>query len=246
MNHSGSFLPPYLSTRTLAFCLSALLLTTAATFSVSAGFEISEVQLLVGVMNEGTIDAVDRYAHGLLRDYLATARVGLVSATALLFGIWLFRSRINCRALGARRFQYSRKWALLGFAIPPLNLIRPLQVVSEVWRASDPATQSPLDWKTVAVPRFLRIWWWMLVGSMGVELLGMALTTTNGVTLFQLTGARGIGAVADLGATIAAVLGYLVVSGISAAQDRKWAILSGTADLPETVLLGDPGIPALL
>ena len=102
MDHSGSFLPPYLSTRTTAFSLSALLLVTAAVFSVSAGFEISEVRLLVGAMDDGAISAMDRYTHSLMRTTLATTRIGLVGTTALLFASWLYRSRINGRAFGSR------------------------------------------------------------------------------------------------------------------------------------------------
>ncbi len=251
MDHSGSFLPPYVSSRTMAFCLSALLLITAATFSVSAGFEISEVQLLVGALGENKVSAIDRHTHNLMRSSLATARVGLVCASALLFGCWLYRSRINGRAFGSRRFQYLRKWALLGFVIPLLNLIRPLQVVSEVWRVSDPrSTENPFDWRMLAVPRFVQVWWWMLVGCAGFELLAIALTMATGVTLGQLTIARGISVLADLGATLSAVLGYLVVSGISRAQDQKWAILSRPAVLTEAVprndAIRDPAIAALL
>jgi hypothetical protein len=251
VDRSGSFLPPYLSTRTMATCLSVLLLLTAATFSVSAGFEISEVRLLAGVMGEGQVSAVDRYVHSLMRSVLATVRIGLVATTALLFASWLYRSRINGRAFGSRRFEYPRKWALLGFAVPLLNLIRPLQVVSEVWRVSDPqATENPFDWKVVPVPRFVQIWWWMLIGCAGFELLAMSMAMTTGVTLGQLTVARAISAFADLGATVSAVLGYLVVTGISRAQDRKWAILSGAAIPTEAYqpdnTIRDPVIASLL
>jgi hypothetical protein len=252
VEHSGSFLPSYLSTRTMAAWLSVLLLFTAATFSVSAGFEISEVRLLVGALsNDSQVSTVDRYAHSLMRNTLAMMRIGLVGISALLFGSWLYRSRINGRAFGARRFQYPRKWALLGFVVPLLNLIRPLQVVCEVWRVSDPrATENPFDWKVIEVPRFVHAWWWMLVGCAGFECLAMVLTQTTSVTLGQLTLARVISVFADLGATGAAVLGYLIVVGISTAQDRKWAILSGVlpADefTPPSEAIRDPAIAAML
>ncbi len=251
MHRSGSFLPPYLSTRTMTFYLSALLLITAASFSVSAGFEISEVRLLVGLMSDASVNPVDRYVHSLIRDSLSTARGCLFAVTAVVFSLWLYRSRINGRAFGARRFEYPRKWALLGFVVPVLNLIRPLQVVSEVWRVSDPtAIDNPFDWKIVPVPRTLAVWWWMMLGCGCVALIGLALTTTSGLTLGQLTVARGISIVGYLGATVSTVLGYLIVTHISSAQDRKWELLSGEPIRAETAFqgdgIGDPAIAALL
>lgn|GEM_PF-1431866 len=250
MQRSGSFLPPYLSTRTSSLYLSCLLLITAASFSVSAGFEISEVRLLVGLIDEGSISVIERNAHSLVRHSLSWVRISLVVLSATLFGVWLYRARINGRAFGARRFEYSRKWALLGFLIPVLNLVRPLQVVSEVWRVSDPCQiGNPFAWKVATVPRFVQLWWWLLVGCGGVTLIGLALTTTSGVTVVQLTVARGLSVIGDLGATVSAVLGSLIVISISRAQDRKWAMLSGTpaqsAATSRDDAFGDPAIAGM-
>jgi len=251
MYRPGSFLPEYLSTRTMAGFLAALLLCSAGLFSISAGFEVSEVRLLVSAHDDGSISAVDRFSHSLLRHYLAIGRLATVGATAVLFIVWLFRCRVNARAFGARRFEFSRRWVVLAFAIPIVNLIRPLQVVSEVWRASDPrAARNPFDWKVVPVPSFVSGWWWMLVGVAALELLAMAMVTSTGVTLQRMTLARGLSALADLGAAVTAVLAHLVVNGIARAQDDKWAVLRGLMVPPATDAnrdaIGDPVIASML
>jgi hypothetical protein len=230
MDRSDSFLPPYVSMKPVSLWLSVLLLVTAAISAVAAGFEITEIRLLVGVMGDAEITSLQRFTHGLTRHFLMVSRVGLLVATVTLFISWLFFARVNARAFGCRRFTYSRKWAVLAFLLPGVNLIRPLQIVREIWKASDPSgTEHPLAWKAVEVPEFVNTWWWMLLVCGALALLGMAITTSTGATIERLIVARGITTIANLAAAVTAVLGYLVVSGIEEAQDAKWSILSGWA-----------------
>lgn len=230
MDRSDSFLPPYVSLKPVSLWLSILLLLTAAFSALSAGFEITEIRLLVGVLGEGEITPMERFTHGLTRNFLVFARIGLLVATSGLFVTWLFFARINARAFGCRRFAYSRRWALFAFVLPGVNLLRPLLIVREVWQASDPrGTDHPLAWKAMPVPEFLPAWWWMLLASGMLALVGVAITTSTGVTIERLIAARGVTLLADLSAAITAVLGYLVVSGIDEAQDAKWSVLTGWA-----------------
>ncbi len=48
MERRDRFLPPYVSTRFTARLLTILLLLTAAVSGLSAGFEISQIQLFAG------------------------------------------------------------------------------------------------------------------------------------------------------------------------------------------------------
>lgn len=228
MDRAGNFLPPYVSTRNLATFLSALLLFTAAMSAVSAGFEISEIQLVSSLIKGVVISSHERWSHGVTRIVIATLRGVLLAGAAVAFIVWLHRARVNARAFGCRRFRYSRSWTISGFLIPLANFVIPFQVISEVWRASDPrAVQSPTEWKVMPVPRILPVWWVLLLGSGALALLSAGLITSFGVDLPRVRVARGICVVADLAASATAVLGYLVVSRIATAQDRKWWILNG-------------------
>ena len=138
MERRDRFLPPYISTRFTARLLTILLLLTAAVSGLSAGFEISQIHLLSGVGSYTEVNEETRWAHTFIRNTLLVSRLVLYGAIAVAFIAWLHRCRINVRAFGCRRFRYSRTWAINGFFVPILNFFRPYQVVSEVWRASDP------------------------------------------------------------------------------------------------------------
>ena len=246
MDRSGSFLPPYMSTRTTGLCLAALFLIAAGLSSISAGFEISEIRLLSVLLDEQTIAWNDRWAHGVLRTALAAARATLLVATVPVFLIWLYSARVNVRSFGSRRFRYSRKWTYLGFLIPGANLVIPFQVISEVWQASDSrGIATPVAWKAIRVPGFVRWWWGLLLGSLALELIAAALVTSVGADLGRIRLARGMSALSDVGVAASAVLAYLLVTGISNGQDRKWAVLCGDrvphAPIPDAIpSLGEP------
>jgi hypothetical protein len=234
MGRLAGFLPPYVSTRTTVGCLTILLALMAALSSVSLGFEISEIRLLSKIQANLQLDDELVRAHSLVREVLAASSGALAATIALTFIAFLHRSRINARAFGSRRFRFSRVWVLIGFLIPGLNLIRPFQVTSEIWKASDPrATESPVAWKTVRVPRLVSAWWGMLIISVSLELLVIALTNGSGATIESLWTARWVGATAALATAVTAVLTCVLVLGIERAQTQKWSLLNRSIAPPD-------------
>ena len=227
MESRDRFLPPYVSTRFTARLLIILLLLTAAVAGLSAGFEISQLQLLSSVDSYTEVGEEARWAHTLIRNTLFVSRLTLYGAIAVAFIVWLHRVRINARAFGCRRFRYSRVWAIIGFFIPILNFFRPCQVVSEVWRASDPrAIETPVAWISMPVSRYVPAWWLTLLASAFLEILAAALVTHSGVTVDDLFAAQSIGVLVGITSASSAVLAFLVISGIEESQQEKWAIIS--------------------
>jgi hypothetical protein len=72
----------------------------------------------------------------------------------VLFIIWLFRlvSDVDRRRPGTLR--YSTGWAIGGWFVPLLNLVRPKQVVDDAWRSASPASA----WATTS-PWWIQAWW---------------------------------------------------------------------------------------
>ncbi len=228
MERRDRFLPPYVSTRRMARLLTILLLVTAAVSGLSAGFEISQIQFLSSVGIDTEVSEETLWAHTLIRNSLLASRLVLYAAVAVAFIIWLHRCRINVRAFGCRRFRYSRIWTIIGFFIPIIHFLRPYQVVSEVWRASDlRAVETPVAWISMPVSNFVPAWWLTLIASALLEILAAALVTHSGVTIGDLFAARSIGVLVGITSASSAVLAYLVVSGIEESQQEKWAIISG-------------------
>jgi hypothetical protein len=227
MERRDRFLPPYISTRLTARLLTILLLLTAAVSGLSAGFEISQIQLLSSVGKYSDVNEETRWAHTFIRNSLLVSRLALYGVIAVAFIAWIHRCRINVRAFGSRRLRYPRIWAIIGFIIPIVNLFRPYQVVSEVWRASDPrAVETPVAWIAMPVSRYIPAWWAMLLVSAFLEILAAGLVTHSGVTADDLFAARSIGVLVGITAASSAVLAYLVISGIEEAQKEKWEIIS--------------------
>ncbi len=89
--------------------------------------------------------------------------LALAIASAAAFLVWFHKARRNLPALGADNCQYDQWWAVGGFFIPILNLVRPFQVMREVWNASDPDDKGFLTpvqvhyWRQATPPV---VWWW--------------------------------------------------------------------------------------
>jgi hypothetical protein len=49
------------------------------------------------------------------------------------------RAYRNLPALGAESPRFSSGWAVGAWFVPFLNLVRPKQIMDDIWRASDPA-----------------------------------------------------------------------------------------------------------
>ena len=141
---SLNMLPLYFSTRRTARVLGIVFVLAAAIGWIAAGYDLGELRTIHGGAELAPAAVL---AHDLAGERIAAAQIACAVLLAALFVPWLYQARANVRALGARRLRFGREWTYLAFAIPVLNAYRPYQVVSEVWRGSDPASVDPLGWQ---------------------------------------------------------------------------------------------------
>jgi hypothetical protein len=82
-----------------------------------------------------------------------------------LLALWTRRLYENLRALGTRELRFPERWALAGWFVPFLNLVRPKQIVDDIWRASDPVRHPKKAWDQRPVSNLLHWWWfsWVLL-----------------------------------------------------------------------------------
>jgi hypothetical protein len=226
---SLSLRPLYFSTRRMARVLGVLFVLGAAVSWIAAGYDLGELRAMRG---GAPLAPALLLAHDLAGERIAAAQIGFAVLLAAVFVPWLHQARANLRALGARRMRFRREWAYLGFVIPVLNAYRPYQVVSEVWRGSDPASVDPLGWQRLPTAPIVLAWWLGLTGWVGFAFFA-ELVLRNAPVIEHVQIARALALVGDVGAAVSASLGYFVVARISAAQDAKWARL-GLAESAET------------
>jgi len=222
---SASLFSHFVSTRRTFRWLTALVILSAAVLWVTVGFDIAEVRLF-GRQGQGVASANDRAAHAVVRDGIFLAQAAALTLTSIAFMTWLYRCRVNLRAFGTRRLRYSRNWAIFGFLIPVLNLIRPYQVAREVWQASDPSTDDPFEWKLVKPPFLFHAWWGSFILFVVFKLLAIWMASSSAYDPHRLQVAQGVELLADFMAAVSVTFVYFVVERITDAQDLKWQNLA--------------------
>ena len=131
---------------------------------VPGGLKAKAAMVLLGVMALVDLLGIADNLYALLYAFLSNSNIGFPSAgaeavvglpdwliaafglgvmaaylaTIVVFLMWFYRAHKNLPALGITGLEYSPGWAIGGFFIPILNLVRPYQVAKEIWDSSDP------------------------------------------------------------------------------------------------------------
>jgi predicted RNA-binding Zn-ribbon protein involved in translation (DUF1610 family) len=77
--------------------------------------------------------------------------------TAVVFLMWIYTAYGNLESFGVKGLENSAGWAVGGFFIPIFNLLGPLYVVQEIWKASDPRVRD--SWKEGSASALAAFWW---------------------------------------------------------------------------------------
>jgi hypothetical protein len=94
---------------------------------------------------------------------------GLGIATGITFLKWIYRAYKNIQGFGAEGLRFSPGWAVGYYFIPILSLIRPVQVMSEIWRASD----DPRNWRRRSGSWLIASWWTLFLLYTGVTQISL-------------------------------------------------------------------------
>jgi hypothetical protein len=158
--------PPYRPLTVLAWAVVALL---AADLVVTALSVRSDWGLL-DLTNPQAQDAAavadaEQAAWDARLSLLALLQAGLYLATGVAFVAWFHRAYQNLVAFGTEALRFTTGWAVGGWLVPILSLVRPKQLADDLWRATDPALpdQPGAAWKLVRVPPWLHAWWLLFV-----------------------------------------------------------------------------------
>ena len=200
MRFEGRATTPFFPTRRLATVLSSLLVANSLLYGI---------QLLLGPL-PGPPKAS------------SALKILMTGGTSAVFLHWLYLSRANLRAFGMRRIRYSRIWTVGSFLVPALNLVRPYQVLREIWQASNPEIADPVGWRHTEVPALLFIWWGSLVAWATFTAIAMAIQSGTSGPVEKWIVAGHINTLGNLAGVVGALLSLPVVSSISNAQHDKW------------------------
>lgn len=153
---------------------------------------------------------------------------------SIAFLAWLYRARANLPALGITNARWGPGWAVGWWFIPFMNLVRPFQLVKEVWKASDREAR-PDSWRSIPTPAFLG-WWWalFLISSFAGNVAGR-LTLRGPDTIDAMIASDAIYVFSEAFWIIGTFPALMLVKGINRRQTaRHMAIRHGTIELTRT------------
>jgi hypothetical protein len=145
----------------------------------------------------------------------------------IVFCIWIYRVHRNLPSLGVSGLKFSPWWAIGWFFIPFLNLVRPLHVTTEIWKASDPVTDinDSVAWQDTSMSPFIISWWilFLISGLLGNLILKFSLQAE---TLNELLIKSWVAFATDIVEIPAAILLILIIRNIDLRQARKNKLLT--------------------
>lgn len=195
--------------------------------------ELLQIQMLVsfedgsyatpGALNDATVtnDARQRVAR--------LARLAAHARSGILILVWIWRANRNAHALGAAGMRFTPAWAVGWFFIPLANLVKPFDVMREIWRARD----RPGDWQRHQAPAVIGWWWLFLLVAIiaGNVAPRLALRATS---LEALIDATWVTVTPDIAGILASAVLLRIISGVQRMQlaHRAAPAADGLAALP--------------
>ena len=152
---------PFESGRTRALWVLAIFGILAIVNIVGVFSSYSEAELIQDIIDNKYVSDSDIESNDDRQALIGMVQMALYIAVAIAFLMWIHRAHRNLQSLGNQDLKYSPGWAVGWFFIPIMNLFRPYQVMSEIWRGSDP--DLPIGdsraWKSSTVSSLVG-WWW--------------------------------------------------------------------------------------
>ena len=217
------YMDPYQSGRLRAQIAVVLLAISIAVDVIAIVSSLFQASLLSNAAAGLGITVADATANDNRQQLIAIIQLLVLVATAVCFLIWFHRAHKNLPALGAGNLEHSPGWAVGGFFIPFLNIVRPYQVMREVWKASDPEVELsvPHSWQYAATSPLIGFWWvtWLISNFLGQLVLRLSGENNSIDDLVMLTYAT---IASDAVGIIAGVFAIILVRSIDERQERKF------------------------
>ena len=207
----------------VAWLTKVLLVAVLVVALLGVVSEVYEIKLLYRAVHGGALDS-ELEANDSLQVLVTVVLALVYFVTGTSFLIWFYLGRRNLACLGGRKFKYTPRWAVAGFFVPLLNIVRPFEVMCEVWHGSDPAgfdrdrrPSGSLEREKLGAPSLVK-WWWgiFLTGNVLAHLVfRMAISENQSIDYMYIQ--SGLWALANLVEIVEVVVAIRLISRIT-----KW------------------------
>jgi hypothetical protein len=154
----------------------------------------------------------------------------LFLAAGIVFLTWVYRSIANLPALGSMSCRFTPGAAVWGFIIPFLNLVRGHQVMSTVWRESQPPAVGENGFYLPRSSGVVSLWWALfLVMTIGDRIIArwnpVGLDEARSLLIFDL--------VINIVTFACGVMFFMMVRATQSRQDAQWDDLVRQRNVPK-------------
>jgi Domain of unknown function (DUF4328)/Protein of unknown function (DUF2510) len=170
--------------------------------------DLAELSLLGQIADDPSSVDPNQVTASDIRQVLIGATQFLVYlATAITFLVWFRRAYLD-RSLDRGRLRFSSGWTIGSWFVPFLNLVRPKQIMDDVWRASEPGQAAYPHDRRPPVPGLLHAWWalWVISLLLGSVVLSFSRDTDTIEGLRQASTTILIADIVEVPLTILALL----------------------------------------
>jgi uncharacterized protein DUF4328 len=193
-----------------------------------------EVGLVNRALSGEAITASEVASNDSRQQLIGILQIAVYIAAAVTFLMWLSRSYKNLPALSGSRGTYAPGWAIGAFFVPFLNLVRPFQIVRELWHLSDSSsivTTVRTEGQKLPTPPIVGWWWgvWLVAGFLGQALWRFSWRAT---TLQGILTAGYIAIASEVAGIAAALLAISLVRSIDARQTASHRRLEAGSEAP--------------
>jgi uncharacterized protein DUF4328 len=237
----------YRSARTRSRVVIGLLIAIAVLDGLSFVSAISQLWLLSHAAAGQPPSHTAAVANDLRQMLVGLFQGLMVVPIAVAFCFWIHRASANLEGLGYVDQDYSPGWAVGWFFVPFLNLVRPYQVMREIWNASRPILDDGTVLATTEIMRMNEtpvpvVGWWGVYLLYGLAGQLHASFTMGAKTLSDLITTTYMQMVVDVIALLSALLAIHVVRTVTRMQEERFALIAAAQAPPtaESVASGAP------
>jgi hypothetical protein len=162
----GRFPRPFASGHVRAVWAMSLLAVVIVVSLASGASSLMQASLLEEVRAGKTLTPEEAEANDTRERLVGIAELVARIGSIVAFLMWFHRVHRNLPALGSEHLRYTPGWAVGAWFVPILNLVRPCQIMVEVWKGSDPENIRFRD-PAAARGSMLVGFWWALFIIMG-------------------------------------------------------------------------------
>jgi len=230
-------------TATLARMLLAVSLGLAVA-AVASGLLQWE---LISRAESGGITMAEAQANDARQRLIGIFQLLAFVATAAGFLTWFYRSHKNLSALGNDGIQHGSGWAIGGFFVPFLNLVRPLQLMRETWHGSDPdalerdlAPDGAAARHSLGTPPLIGAWWGLFLAAGIVGNMTFRLAFKTDPTIAELKQLTLLYVLSDALEVPGALLAILLVARLTRRQTERRRNLLLRSDVGAAQPIAEP------